>query len=346
VGVLAGVIFVLLVAAPAAAAEGSARVTSLRCVERSAEPCPARSAAVAGGRLRVRGRALSESRSVWFRGGNGPGDDVGAGVADGGSARFEVAVPIAANSGPVDVMGAGGAVTAADKLRVTAPEGVPKDTFFAGDARRPRLSFAATSSGPATVEVFSLERRAVVRRLPIEAHAGSNAVTWDGRTADGIAPQGRYEMRLEGDAEGTTFELIAHVFPIRGEHDLGRNASNRFGGGRGHNGQDFFAACGTPVVAAREGRVREVAYDGAAGNHVVISSSVTGLDYVYMHLNAQPLVREGDRVATRQPLGEVGQTGNAWGCHLHFELWKAPGWYAGGQVFDPLGRLRAWDASS
>jgi murein DD-endopeptidase MepM/ murein hydrolase activator NlpD len=343
---LAGVILALLIAAPAAAAENSARVTSLRCVERSAEPCPERSSAVAGGRLRVRGHDLRESRTVWFRGGPGPGDDASAGVADGGSTRFEVAVPIAANSGPVDVVGASGAVTAADRLRVTGPEGVPEDTHFAGDARRPSLTFAATSSGPVTVEVFSLEQRAVVRRLPVEAQAGSNAVTWDGRTADGVAPQGRYEMRLEGDAEGTTFELLAHVFPIRGAHDLGQTATNGFGGSRGHNGQDMFAACGTPVVAAREGRVREVGYNGAAGNHVVISSSVTGLDYVYMHLNARPLVREGDRVATRQPLGEVGQTGNAWGCHLHFELWKAPGWYAGGQVFDPLGRLRAWDASS
>jgi murein DD-endopeptidase MepM/ murein hydrolase activator NlpD len=342
VWVLAGVIFALLVAAPAAAADDSARVTSVSCMERSAEPCRARDTAVAGGRLRVRGSDLSASRTVWFRGGDGPGDDVSATVADPDATRLEVRVPIAAHSGPVDVEG----VTAAEKLRVTAPEGVPRDTYFAEDSRRPSLTFAATSSGPVTVEVVSLERRTVVRRLTVDAQAGSNAVTWDGRTADGSAPQGRYEMRLEGDEDGTTFELLAHIFPIRGAHDLGRTATNGFGGGRGHNGQDMFSACGTPVVAARAGRVREVAYNGTAGNHVVISSRETGFDYVYMHLNARPLVREGDRVTTRQPLGAVGQTGNAWGCHLHFELWKAPGWYAGGQVIDPYGHLRAWDATS
>jgi murein DD-endopeptidase MepM/ murein hydrolase activator NlpD len=221
-----------------------------------------------------------------------------------------------------------------------------EETYFMGDERRPRVTFVAPTSGPATVEVVDLEDRTVVRRLTVDAQAGSNDVTWNGRTADGIAREGRYEMRLEGDAEGTSFELLAHVFPIRGEHDLGRSPTNGFGGGRGHNGQDMFAACGTPVVAARAGRVREVAYNGAAGHHVVISSSVTGLDYVYMHLKARPLVREGDRVTTRQPLGEVGRTGNAWGCHLHFELWKAPGWWAGGEVIDPLGRLRAWDEHS
>jgi murein DD-endopeptidase MepM/ murein hydrolase activator NlpD len=237
------------------------------------------------------------------------------------------AAPIAANSGPV-----------------TAVE--PEDTYFVGAARQPRLTFMATSDGPETVEVFSPEDGTVVSRLPVEAQAGSNTVTWDGRTADGFARQGRYEMRLEGATEGASFELAAHVFPIRGDHDLGRTATNGFGGGRGHNGHDMFAACGTPVVAARAGKVREVAYNGAAGHHVVIASSVTGFDYVYMHLRARPLVRERERVHTGQPLGAVGRTGNAWGCHLHFELWRAPGWFAGGQVIDPLGHLRAWDKAS
>ena len=337
--VLAGVIFALLAAAPAAGAEE--RVTSISCVERSAEPCRARDAAVTGGRLRVRGSDLADTRKVWFRGGRAPGDDVSATAVRRTASRFEVAVPVAAETGPVDVMG-----EQAGRVRVTAPEGVPDETYFIGDDRLPSLTFAATSSGPATVEVVSLERDTVVRRLPVQARAGRNAVTWDGRSDGGFAPQGRYEMRLEGADEGTRFELLAHVFPIRGAHDLGRTATNSFGGGRGHNGQDMFAACGTPLVAARAGRVREAGYNGAGGNYVVISSQATGFDYVYMHLNAPPLVREGDRVTTRQPLGAVGQTGNAWGCHLHFELWRAPGWWDGGQVIDPYGHLRAWDASS
>ena len=41
------------------------------------------------------------------------------------------------------------------------------------------------------------------------------------------------------------------VFPIDGPHDLGRKPDNRFGGGRGHVGQDMFADCGTPVRAAQ-----------------------------------------------------------------------------------------------
>jgi murein DD-endopeptidase MepM/ murein hydrolase activator NlpD len=42
----------------------------------------------------------------------------------------------------------------------------------------------------------------------------------------------------------------------------------------------------------------------------------------------------------------VGDTGDASACHLHFEIWTAPGWYDGGHVIDPLASLQAWDSFS
>ena len=136
------------------------------------------------------------------------------------------------------------------------------------------------------------------------------------------------------------------VFPIAGPHDLGRNEANTFGGGRGHLGQDMFADCGTPVRAAQGGRVVFVGYQGAAGNYIVIHAAESGEDHVYMHLLHEPRLAVGDHVETGQRIASVGRTGRADGCHLHFEIWTEPGWYNGGEAYDPLPKLRQWDSWS
>ena len=65
-------------------------------------------------------------------------------------------------------------------------------------------------------------------------------------------------------------------------------------------------------------------------------------DHAYMHLRDAALVKTGDVVQTGQPLGYVGDSGRAFGCHLHFEIWSEPGWYKGGSPIDPLPVLQAW----
>ncbi len=140
----------------------------------------------------------------------------------------------------------------------------------------------------------------------------------------------------------TTNALAAGaLFPIRGAHSYGSSAG-RFGGGRGHQGQDMFAKCGTPLVAAMTGRVIKATFQSRAGNYLVIQHA-DGRSTAYMHLRAPATVRSGDQVDAGDPIGEVGETGRASGCHLHFELWTAPGWYRGGRPIDPLPTLRAID---
>ena len=128
------------------------------------------------------------------------------------------------------------------------------------------------------------------------------------------------------------------AYPVDGPHTYG----DGFGAGRGHDGQDIMADCGTPLRAAKDVTVRRVATEAAAGRYIVLHDGSSGQDYVYMHLlTGSTLVSEGQRVRTGQRLAQVGATGDATGPHLHFEVWQGP-WYAGGHAVDPLPFLRAW----
>jgi murein DD-endopeptidase MepM/ murein hydrolase activator NlpD len=147
-------------------------------------------------------------------------------------------------------------------------------------------------------------------------------------------------------AHASSFVLLRNRFPIAGPHRVGDGAG-RFGAGRAghvHQGQDVFADCGTPLVAAHGGTVKFAGFQSAAGNYLVVATD-EGADHVYMHLRDPALVAAGAPVATGQPIGFVGDTGDAVGCHLHFELWPAPGWQSGGAPVDPLPSLSAWDAA-
>jgi len=174
--------------------------------------------------------------------------------------------------------------------------------------------------------------------VPRGARSGLVAVVTDvGRavTAKRVAIKPGAAPRTSPAAPG------AGVFPIDGPHDYG-TGTNRFGGGRDHGGQDVFAKCGTPLVALYDAVVQHKAFQGRAGYYVVLQTA-DGASYAYMHLQAPASVSQGDDVKAGDPVGKVGDTGRATGCHLHFEQWTAPGWYEGGSPVDPLPLLRSLD---
>ena len=123
---------------------------------------------------------------------------------------------------------------------------------------------------------------------PPAARSSATAAT---RSASTPPPSGATAASAQATAPGTPAEAVPgsflfqrHIFPIRGPHDFGTGAA-AFGGGRGHQGQDVFAACGTPLVAARGGIVKFKQLPVArAGNYLVIDGDGTGYDYAYMHL--------------------------------------------------------------
>lgn len=132
-------------------------------------------------------------------------------------------------------------------------------------------------------------------------------------------------------------------FPVRGKYTFGDGAA-AFGGGRGHEGQDVFAACGTPLVAAEGGSVVTRSFHARAGNYIVIQVDGADRAEAYMHLAQPALFKEGDVVPAGTQIGNVGDTGRADGCHLHFELWIGhwQGVGGAGNVIDPLPTLKSW----
>ncbi len=90
-----------------------------------------------------------------------------------------------------------------------------------------------------------------------------------------------------------------------------------------HDGVDIANGSGTPIHAAGAGVVAFVGwnpYDGGRPAYVVVIGHAGGFSTFYSHLLPRRVVRAGQRVRRGQLIGYMGQTGNATGPHLHFEL--------------------------
>lgn len=102
--------------------------------------------------------------------------------------------------------------------------------------------------------------------------------------------------------------------------------------GRPHYGVDYAAARGTPVSAAASGTVTFAGRQRGFGRIVTIDHG-GGYQTYYAHLS-RISVREGKRIKKGQTVGRVGQSGNATGPHLHFEL------RFNGTPIDPRGSIQ------
>ncbi len=94
-----------------------------------------------------------------------------------------------------------------------------------------------------------------------------------------------------------------------------------------HSGIDLGAPFGTPVLAAKSGRVEYAGWGDGYGNLVELDHGSTGTRYA--HLEAI-YVAQGQSVAQGQQIGIVGSTGRSTGPHLHFEIMvpSGDGWVA------------------
>jgi hypothetical protein len=253
--------------------------------------------------------------------------------------------------------GGGGGSGGTPSVRLMGESAAPGKAFFYGDHR---IVYTYTIDGDRSknLKVQAVRRSdwevvKVWRRDHVEP--GTHTVRWNGVTRRGrAAKKGAYLFRVRtmhgedidrsrAKGDDRSVKLFPEKFPLRARHTYG-DGYGAPRAGHVHQGQDILARCGKPVVAARGGRVQYSGYQaGGAGYYVVIDGRSDGHDYVYMHLRKRG-PRRGTRVHTGERIGSVGQTGDATGCHLHFEMWSRPGWYEGGHAMPSVTRhLKKWD---
>jgi murein DD-endopeptidase MepM/ murein hydrolase activator NlpD len=211
-----------------------------------------------------------------------------------------------------------------------------------------RVAITVTSdTSPAASELFV----DLFRAAPLKHERLTGALPGSGAQplVLDVVQGGDYVMRVQPRAGATAdFDVAIQAtpllaFPVDGVDTRaiwsGFGAA-RDGGRRAHRGVDIFAARGTPVLAATDGWVTRVETTRVGGNVVWMQPLFGNMRVYYAHLHEQ-WVEPGDFVLAGQPLGAVGNTGNAITTppHLHFGVYvRQPGMRGGAQ--DPAEFLR------
>ena len=212
-----------------------------------------------------------------------------------------------------------------------------------------QLDAYAKQLGEMQARLLVLESRSqYISQLSGNAHSPKRPIVWpmprDGRGGPLLLPTswsdielqnrisafnlklGQYETHLD-TLENTLLEksvlknLSPDIFPV----DASYNSSSfgwridPFTGQKAfHEGLDFLAAEGTPIVAVAGGIVSISGRYTEYGNMVEITHG-GGLATRYAHAS-RLAVRVGQRVSKGQKIAEVGNTGRSTGAHLHYEI--------------------------
>ncbi len=128
------------------------------------------------------------------------------------------------------------------------------------------------------------------------------------------------------DDQGRSLKRFFLKSPLKFEPRVtSRFSSSRkhpiLGYARAHNGVDYHANSGAPVVSVAPGVVTHAGWTNGGGRTVKVRHP-NGYETEYLHLSSIA-VRQGARIGQGELVGLVGQTGLATGPHLHYGLKKA-----------------------
>lgn len=213
-------------------------------------------------------------------------------------------------------------------LAKTADEMTRAAEAASSDARQKELTAVGRASREAAARiaaenlrravaarVAAAQKRRTVERTPSDERAASTADRGGSDSGSSGGDSGRSSGSSGGGGTG------AAASPVPGAV-IGAHFGEYGSWSRYHTGIDFRAGHGTPIRTVKSGVVLYAGNSGNwAGNHVAIKHA-DGKTTMYSHMSSMA-VRSGEAVQAGQIIGRVGQTGRAFGAHLHFELYPA-----------------------
>ena len=168
-----------------------------------------------------------------------------------------------------------------------------------------------------------------IQTQPLARELSSLAQQWD------QIDQSWLQLQQQWQAEAQRLIGLPVGLPLLGEFFISSGYGVRTDPLRGtpslHEGLDFVAPPGTPVLATAPGVVSRSESSGDYGQWVEVSHDEQ-FKTRYAHLR-QRLVAVGQQVARGQAIGELGSTGRSTGPHLHYEVEHQ------GRIIDPIKAL-------
>jgi len=126
------------------------------------------------------------------------------------------------------------------------------------------------------------------------------------------------------DEEGKVLRNMFLKAPLKFIHISSKFSRNRFHPvqmrWKAHNGTDYAAPHGTPIMTTASGIVEQTGYTSGNGNFVKVRHNST-YSTQYLHMS-KILVRRGQHVQQGDIIGRVGSTGLATGPHVCYRFWK------------------------
>lgn len=125
-----------------------------------------------------------------------------------------------------------------------------------------------------------------------------------------------YMTSLENALSSIPSSMPAASYTLSSSFGYRRDPIN--GSGAMHNGLDFKAAHGTPILAAADGVITKAGWMGGYGKTIEITHG-NGLMTRYAHMSRLE-ANLGQKVERGAQIGRMGSTGRSTGTHLHFEV--------------------------